>query len=76
MKRGIFSKADAALLCGACTLQAQAQKWPEKPVRIVNPTQADTESKERLEGVDKLQLGLGASTRSLNAVLRTSDSHT
>ncbi len=40
MKRGIFSKTAVALLCSTCTLQAQAQKWPEKPVRIVNPTQA------------------------------------
>ncbi len=28
------------LLCGGGAWQAHAQKWPDKPVRIVNPTQA------------------------------------
>ena len=41
MLRGWIAKAAAApLFLGAGTLHAQAQKWPDKPVRIVNPTQA------------------------------------
>ena len=37
---GIAKAATALLFFGAGTLHAQAQKWPDKPVRIVNPTQA------------------------------------
>ena len=42
MKRALLSKWGATLLCGcgAFSLTAQAQQWPNRPVRIVNPTQA------------------------------------
>lgn len=41
MKRVIFVIANLVITCGAIVLpvQAQAQQWPTRPVRIVNPTQ-------------------------------------
>ncbi len=41
MRSVIISKVVAALLCGAGIVQqfAEAQVWPNRPVRIVNPTQ-------------------------------------
>lgn len=40
MERSMVSKTVVVLLCGMgiTSLSAQAQKWPSRPVRIVNPT--------------------------------------
>ncbi len=42
MKRSTFLKCVPLLICGAASgpLLAQAQTWPNRPVRIVNPAQA------------------------------------